>query len=270
MDFISPKLTVKADKAVTGTDVKSGDEEVFFTASEQYDEAVLYEELNRRLKALEKSLEEDSHELESIRQKAAAFRLYVEEHNEVLTRIEWLERLYRAKECLEREAAPDEAARLLVELAPVQSSPMKNALLEKLSAVRSEAQSIVMEKAMVEAGEVFVNLGKYGRQWVLEQVGTDGTMDEVRKSAAELETSVEELNGAEDSVELQNRLDQLPLHSFHELSSVQKAAVAKQLLSSNSNWGGLAALEREIGHWVKKAAGKETIEAADLEKYIKD
>lgn len=272
MDFISGKLAVTARQDAAGEEAVIMDEQVYFTASEQQDEAALYADLHSRLGKLEASVVVDSEGLDKIREAAAGFRLSLEEWNEIKLRIDWLERLYNVSEELEGDVSPLEASQLLSSLAPVQACPLKAELMAKLQTMTSDSIEDAMQRALAEAGDDFVNLGSVGREFVLAKAGED--VERIRELSRELESVVSELSNVETAALLVGKMETLPLQSLQQLSSDHKITVAGKLLEQH-DWNGLAALDRSIGKLVhqldeEQSVSKETLEAVEIKKYIQE
>ncbi|KAB7706671.1 hypothetical protein F9802_10790 [Bacillus aerolatus] len=236
-------------------------ENIYFTFEENIDEQILYRKLNERLSALESSVKTNNQELAFIHQAAGSFKMALEEKEEVIIRIDWLRRLYEAKEAISSVDTKEEADYLRRLIASVQTCPMKNELVEKIDSLEQSLPSgmqapvelsrhqKLMEKAIREAGDVFINLGKTGREHVitgvLERFGNQANVERVKEQSATLEESVKSLLEVKGSAELISRLEQLPLASFSELSIGRKKALAERLLK-NGNWDGLASIDRMI------------------------
>lgn len=234
---------------------------VRFTFTGSVDERNLYSNLNKRLSILETSLEIDKEELNAIQQESDSFRVSIEEKEEVLLRIDWLRRLYEVKEAIQSVETKEHAEQLRTKIASVQTCPMKNELLVKLdSLVKSlpseqteqpqlSPEQELMEKAIVEAGDAFINLGRAGREYVvtkvIEEFGGDVPVASIQEAVSALEEQVARLAGIDDVEELQTQLETLPLSNYSRLSSERKQMVADQLIE-NKQWKGLASLDRLI------------------------
>jgi hypothetical protein len=234
---------------------------VRFTDTESVDERNLYSNLNKRLTILETSLEIDKKELNAIQQESDSFRVSIEEKEEVMLRIDWLRRLYEVKEAIQSVETKEHAEQLRTKIASVQTCPMKNELLAKLdSLVKSlpseqteqpqlSPEQELMEKAIVEAGDAFINLGRAGREYVvtkvIEEFGKDVPVASIQEAVSALEEQVARLAGIDDVEELQTQLETLPLSNYSRLSSERKQTVAEKLIE-NRQWKGLASLDRLI------------------------
>ncbi|MEC2071343.1 hypothetical protein [Alkalihalophilus marmarensis] len=243
-----------------------------FTYTGCIDETALYDDINRKLIELEKSLEIDNVELETIKVLASEFKVSTEFKEEILMRIDWLERLYKAKEEIGSIDTLEKAKQLRRLISPVQTCPMKQQLmtliaeleqsLSEAHLVPSEIQSEhrLMEESLEEAGDVFLNLGKVGRESVIADVisrfGENTSIDIITEMAEELEQRVKALSEEENHNELLVELEQLPLKSFAELTKGRKASIVKNLIKQ-SKWSGLAALDRQIAQLDRSLAKKE-------------
>lgn len=234
---------------------------VRFTFTGSIDESNLYNDINKRLSILETSLEIDKEELNAIQQENDNFRASIEEKEEVMLRIDWLRRLYEVKEAIQSVETKEHAEQLRTKIASVQTCPMKNELLAKLdSLVKSlpseqteqpqlSPEQELMEKAIVEAGDAFINLGRAGREYVindlLKKLGGDVPVASIQEAVSALEEQVARLAGIDDVEELQTQLETLPLSNYSRLSSERKQTVAEKLIE-NRQWKGLASLDRLI------------------------
>ncbi|MDV2886367.1 hypothetical protein RYX45_14350 [Alkalihalophilus pseudofirmus] len=253
-----------------------------FTYTGSVDELDLFNEVNRKLIELEKSFEVKNTELESIRILAMEFRVSTEYKEEVLTRINWLQRLYKAKEEIGSIDTLEKVKQLRKLISPVQTCPMKQQLmtliteleqsLPEADLIQSEftSEQRLMEKAIVEAGDVFINLGKVGRESVIieviSQYGEDARIDIVTEMAAVLEQRVKSLSEEENHTELLMKLEQLPLGSMAGLTKDRKASIVK-ILMKQRKWNGLAALDRDIAR-LNHSIAKEEQEKEEAEHTI--
>lgn len=243
-----------------------------YTFMESADEGQLYKNLNERLTTLEISLIIDAEIIDAIIDDAKGFRLLLDEKEEVLMRIDWLERLDKVQQNLSNVQTIEEAQRLNRLISSCQTSPLKNHLITKLdelalSLPSDEIQSVkmtdaeaLMEKAIENAGNSFINLGTAGRNFiitdVLKRFGKKATIKTVQKHTKELEQRVEVIMAINESDKLIKQLDSLPIPLFHTLSAERKGRIAETLLENN-NWNGLASLDRMIAHLDKAITNEE-------------
>lgn len=232
-----------------------------FTYTGSIDEKKLYHAISTRLIALETSLDINRAELEAINNMAKEFQTITDEKDEVLLRIDWLHRLYQTKEEIGFVDTKEKAKYLSRLLAHVQTCPLKKQLMveldlleqtlpeEKIAVIVPSINEQIMERAIEEIGELFINLGKVGREFVitsvLEKFGDNANVDNVKESAFSIEQRVSVLSKVTDPAELIASLEQLPLQSFVDLNNDRKEEVAKRLFEQNK-WNGLAALDRRI------------------------
>ncbi|PID02457.1 hypothetical protein CSV67_09145 [Sporosarcina sp. P2] len=232
----------------------------YYTVTPSRDEAAIYQELNERLTKLETSIDVQIEELQEIEKASTELIINVEAKGEVELRIDWLKRLCDVKEALPFVSSYTEAKRLRTMLSPVQTCPMKSELLKALDglvvSLPDETESIllsardkVMEVAIEQSGEDFVNLGKAGREYVindlLKKFGDVVPMHAIQEAVLLLENQVVDLTEIEDTQTLQLQLVTLPLFSYLRLSSERKQVVAEELIE-NRKWKGLASLDRLI------------------------
>lgn len=233
-------------------------EEVTLTYTENTNEEKLYKELSHRLIELERSLEVNKEELQSISELANSFQTSMDEKEEILLRIDWLNRLYRVKEEVTEIDTNEKAKQLRRLLSPVQTCPLKKQLMgeiEKLEKSFPEEKVPVtleqqlMERAIEEVGADFINLGKAGREYVVAEAinenGEFATVTHIKDLTLTLEKSVERLKKCNSQAELVSQLEQLPLRLFNSLDANRKAAIAEHLCEIKK-WNGLAALDRMI------------------------
>lgn len=246
--------------------------ELNYTYTGTADEKKLYNEINNRLNLLEKDLTMGTMELETINSMASEFKLAVDEKNEVFLRIEWLRRMYKVKEDIKAIDTKESATRIRRSLAPIHTCPFKNDLLsllvsleESLPSEENESVQLtgveaLMSKALEEAGDSFINLGKVGRDSVIRDVfnqfGKKATIEAVQEHTKALEQRVDTLTAIKESKELIKQLDNLPIPSFHALSTERKGRIAETLLE-NSKWNGSASLDRMIAHLDKGITNEE-------------
>lgn len=237
-----------------------------FTITESIDEKKLFDTINTKLIALETKIEIDIVELNAISKMVEEFRIAIDEKEELHLRIDWLKRLYQAKEEIQAVDNKEKAKRLRKLIISVQTCPLKQQLLSKLDELEqslNEENAILaefsreqqlMEKAIKEAGDVFINLGKVGREFViasvLQQFGERTSMDSVKENAVAIEQRVTMLAELNDPDEMISCLKQLPLSSFNQLKTSIKEEIAKRLIDHNK-WNGLSALDRQIVHLEK-------------------
>lgn len=260
-----------AGSAVAGFEPLLVDGKIQYTFMESMDEGKLYVDLNKRLTILEVSLTIDREVLQTITDDAKGFRLLVDEKEEVIMRIGWLECLDTVQQGLGDVQTKEEAQKLLKLIASCQTSPLKNQLTTELNqltqSLPQETETVqmtdaeaLMEKAIEGAGNAFINLGKAGRDSViadvLKQTGKKATMEAVQEHTKALERRVEALTAIKESSELIKQLDSLPIPSFHALPAERKGRIAESLLENNK-WNGLASLDRMIAHLDKAITNEE-------------
>lgn len=239
------------------------DDQIRYTFMENEDEGQLYVDLNERLMGLEILLTVDSEALQPIIEDAKGFRLLQDEKEEVLMRIDWLQRLYKVQQRLSDLQTIEEAEENKRLISPCQTSPLKNHLLTKLDALAQSLPSeqveevqmtdaeVLMDKAIEEAGNSFINLGKVGREIIvqeaLEKFGSNVSIDYIQEATKSLEQQVAQLAKAENEEAFQTQLVNLPLLHYANLSAERKQMVTEQLMDKR-NWKGLASLDRMILH----------------------
>lgn len=232
-----------------------------FTFTESLDESKTYSVINQRLNELEASLSVDNGKLASLQQEVYSFRMTNDEKEEVLLRINWLRRLYEVEEKIQTVTTKEASVNLRETISSIHTCPLKNELITKLDSLvktlpseqknqlQLSPEEELMKKAIEMGEDTFINLGKVGRehviQTVVKQFGEKATVDEVQKAAVVLERKVKSLAGFSDPSVLIDLLEQLPLNNFIGLDSGRKEKIAVLLLELKE-WNGLAALDRRI------------------------
>lgn len=232
----------------------------YYTVTAAIDETPIYQELNLRLTQLETSTDIHEEELQAIEQSSANLVINVEAKEEVQLRVDWLKRLYEVKGSLSTVSTSKEIERLRVLLRPVQTCPLKTELLTTLDDIAetlpAEVEPVtlsafdrVMELAIEKAGDGFINLGKAGREHIvndlLEKFREDASVASIRVAVSALESEVNGLAEVKDAQTLQAKLEALPLSNYSRLSLERKQLVTEQLVASRQ-WKGLASLDRLI------------------------
>lgn len=233
-----------------------------FTFTGYMNEKTLYTDISTKLHTLETSLDADHEELDTIICLAEQLQFAHEEKEEVITRINWLQRLYKAKVDIRSVDTNEKLKQLRNLISPVQTCPLKKQLLDEMDRLEASLQDaepsarkepivmeLLMEKAFGEAGDMFINLGKAGREYVVSEVwkqhGDEANIDHVRKCASQLEERVNTLTDLKDRNELIAELDQLPLIVYSSLDAVRKERIAERLMNEKE-WAGLYSLDRRI------------------------
>lgn len=115
--------------------------------------------------------------------------------------------------------------------------------------IEKTAKEKLMEFAIEKVGDDFINLGKAGREYVindlLKKLGEVVPVESIQEAVSTLEHQVSSLAEINDVQELQVQLKTLPLSNYRLLSSERKQMIAEQLIESNQ-WKGLASLDRLI------------------------
>lgn len=247
-----------------------------FTFTGVIDEETLIATLHHKLIGLEASNKMNQSELELIISLAEEIKINHEGKEEILTRIDWLQRLYQAKDEIESVDTKEKAAQIQNLIAPVQICPMKNQLMAELQLMVSKLSEkeiatadssmfqLLLEKANQEAGDLFVNLGKTGREYVIEEVlkrfGDSSSVDHVKEYAANLEQNVQSLLQVTERYEMIPKLEQFPLPLFSDFDNSRKDKVVDRLIEEGG-WNGLFSLDRKISQLNKD------IEKEEREKY---
>jgi len=251
-----------------------------FTFTGFIDDQKLYSDLNTMLHTLETSIDVDDKRLDTIICLAEQFQYASDEKEEVLTRITWLQRLYKAKAEINTVDSKEQLKQLRNLIIPVQTCPLKKHLQDEIDQLEASLQDVetsthnqpsgmatLLEKAVEEAGAMFINLGKAGREYVIAEVwkqhGDHTNIDDVRHFTSQLEQRVQTLLDLTDRSELISELEQLPLPVFTSLDAVSKERVVDVLIH-DKGWTGLYSLDRRI----KQV--KDAIDREEREKYEKE
>lgn len=251
--------SVPYSKAQQLTDISLSKGYTFTYTAFVEDKKQLYKDINKRLIILETSLNKDNEELESIY--SWATELLNEEREEVFLRLNWLKQLYKIKDEIEFVDTKEKVNQLRRSISTVQTCPMKKQIMSELDELEQllpeeeltpndmSTEQLLMEKSIEEAGEVFINLGKSGREFVisnvLKQNGENATIESIRESSFTLENRIKKLIEIDDLKEFIDLLEQLPIRSFSSLNGKVKKNIAKQLIEVKG-WNGFASLERRI------------------------
>lgn len=274
--------SLPSSKAVPVNGISLTNKDFEFTYTASVDEKKLYKDISMRLIALEKSQDVNKKELEAINHMVEGFQIAIDEKEEILLRIDWLHRLYKVKEEIEFVDTKEKVYALQTVIATVQTCPMKNELMAELNSLEQSlpsgvedsemlsSEQLLMEKAIEEAGDVFINLGKAGREFViadvLNQFGDDSSIANVKECAIALEKRVESLSEVSERIELITHLEQLPLPTFTVLEAERKEKIMDHLIET-SKWNGLTSLDRNIAQ-LDKAITKEELEQYEKENAI--
>lgn len=249
----------------------------YYTVTASQDETPIYQKLNERLTRLETSTDVQVEELQAIEKASTELIINVEAKGEIELRIDWLKRLYDVKDALHTVSTYAETKRLRAKLSPVQTCPLKSELLTALDRLAesipaetepafSSANERVMEFAIEQAGDGFINLGKAGREHVVKDVlkefGEDVPVASIQEAVSALERQVAGLAEIEDAKTLQKQLETLPLPSYAVLSTERKQMVAEQLMQSRQRKG-LASLSRLIHQLDAKLSAAEEQEQSE-------
>jgi len=262
-------------------DLHSTEKLFAFTFTGYINEKSLYTDINTKLNTLETSINVDHKELETIIRLAQQLQLVNDEKEEIHTRITWLQRLYKAKAEMNTVDSKEQLKQLRNLIIPVQTCPLKKQLQAEIDQLEASLQDVetstykqpsgmeaLLEKAVEEAGAMFINLGRAGREYVIAEVlkqhGDDTNIDHVRHFTSELEQQrVQTLLDLTDRGELISELEQLPLPVFSSLDAVSKERVVDVLIH-DKGWTGLYSLDRRI----KQV--KDAIDREEREKYEKE
>lgn len=234
------------------------DESLKYTSTIVVDEIGLYEDLNIRLMELEKALDIDVEALQSIIDDTSKMMIRWGEKNELLLRINWLERLLKVQQEINNVTTYKQADELRIYISSCQTSPLKKQLQERLDDLLEALPQESIEKTDIEqlmnfaienVGDDFINLGKSGREEVINrlytQFGVNVPVNKIQDEVTALEEKVARLVKVEDIQILRDQLETLPLSNYPRLSSERKQVVTEQLMESRQ-WKGLASLDRLI------------------------
>lgn len=244
--------------AVDSIDALLADKKFNYTSMAVSDEMALYNAINVRLIELEKALEIDTAVLQSIIEDTSKMMIQLDEKEELFLRINWLERLLKVEQEIDDVETYDQANELHRYIFNCQTSPLKKQLQDRLEellatlpqeVIEKTDAEILMEKAIENAGDDFINLGKAGREHVindlLEKFGEDVPVASIQEAVSALEHEVNALSEIEDVQGLQDQLETLPLSNYPRLSLERKQIVVEQLIE-NRQWKGLSSLDRLV------------------------
>jgi hypothetical protein len=254
--------------------------ELKYTFTEKIDEEKLYSDITMKLSFLEKSDTKDKGKLELVASLAGGFQTAFIKKEEILLRIEWLNRLYKVQEEINSAGTKDQVKELKKYLSVVQTCPLKKQLVEKLNNIELSLfqeetapvsfNNLLMTKSIESAGASFLNLGKMGREFVINDVirgfGLNASVEKVAECAEALEESVKRLLEIQDTAKLINQLEKLPLPAFTSLKAASKKAVVTYLIK-NAKWNGLLDLDNAISE-INNDINKEEIEKENAKNII--
>lgn len=257
-------LPSSSGSAITEEHTKQN--EIYYTAYESQDEKEIYDLLNKGLTKLETATMLHEEDLAAIEAAAEDIVLSIELKEEIVLRIDWMKRLYEAQQDLSTISTVNEAQQLRSLIAPVQTCPLKGRLSTELTEIIATLPNVskqveksafdqLMEHAINQAGEEFINLGSVGRAQVVEELlsknGPEASVESIQVATAKLEQQVVELQGITHLRDMKRKLEALPLPSFAQLAEERKDLVTSKLIE-NSTWLGLASLDRMI-HQLNRA-----------------
>lgn len=244
--------------AVDSIDALLADKKFNYTSMAVSDEMALYNAINVRLIELEKALEIDTAVLQSIIEDTSKMMIQLDEKEELLLRINWLERLLKVEQEIDGVKTHRQANELHRYIFNCQTSPLKKQLQDRLEelleilpqeVIEQTVTEKLMEFAIENAGNDFINLGKAGREDIVnrlfEQFGEDVPVKKIQDEVVALEERVARLTEINDVEELQAQLEVLPLSNYPSLSDERKQMVAEELIEFRQ-WKGLALLDRLI------------------------
>lgn len=244
--------------AVDSIDALLADKKFNYTSMAVSDEMALYNAINVRLIELEKALNIDLDVLQAIIEDTSQMVFRWDEKEELLLRINWLNRLYKVQQEIYEVTTHDRAKELHSHISPCQTSPLKKQLQDRLDdllstlpkeVIEKTAKEKLMEFAIEKVGDDFIDLGKAGREFMindlLQKFSEDVPVASIQEAVSALERQVDSLVDIEDAQALQVQLEALPLSNYLRLSSERKQMVAEQLIESNQ-WKGLVSLDRLI------------------------
>lgn len=230
----------------------------YYTSTAVSDEIALYNDLNARLIDLEMALEINADALQAITEDTSKMVIRWDEKEELLLRINWLNRLHKVQQEINDVTTYEHVKKLRSHISSCQTSPLKKQLQDRLDdllarlpqeVIEKTATEKLMELAIEQAGDDFINLGKAGREYVvkdsLKKFGEDVPVASIQEAVSALECQVDSLAEIEDVQTLQNQLEALPLSNYPHLTAERKQTVAEQLVE-NKQWKGLASLDRLI------------------------
>lgn len=260
--------------AVGINEIPSLDRTYNYTFTGKANEEHLYNELNARLKKIERATDMNRDELNSILSETEVFQLPKDEKEELNLRFDWLDRLYHVKENIETIKTRNDAEKFRRSLSSVQTCPMKSELMSELTLIEESLpeEDLIFEElsngellknqVFEEGNDAFINLGTAGREYIIKttinEYGEDADTEKVIGSAIKLEKKASQLTEISDRIELAEHLNQLPLVSYSELIESRKEEVVDRLIEVGK-WNGLAHLDRQILH-IDRAITKEELE----------
>jgi len=221
------------------------------------DEKLVYKNLSNRLIDIENKVDIEREKVTNIESEAKQMMLAIDEREELLMRCQWLFNLYTVKEQITSITTINELISLRSKISSVQTCPLKKELTEHLKTLEQTLEPRVVElsvrdtliEEVFESGnETFINLGKAGREYVLDTLlanDSNVTVEQVIAESEELEQSVQQLKGISDIVTFEAAITKLPLASLVKLTENQHQEVISEL-HENATWNGLFSLDRVL------------------------
>lgn len=237
------------------------------------DEALVYKDLSSRLIDIETKIDIEQEKVTEIETEAKQMMLAIDEKQELLMRCQWLFSLCTVKEQIDSITTMNELKSLSSKISSVQTCPLKKELMEQLSAleqtlepevVEHSAKDAIIEAVFEEGNETFINLGKVGRDHVLDTLfASDSavTVEQVIAASEELEQSVEHLKGINYLEHFDAAITKLPLASLERLTEDHRKEVVQEL-HENAKWNGLFSLDRMVLQLIKQFERNATAEQA--------
>lgn len=208
--------------AVDSIDALLADKKFNYTSMAVSDEMALYNTINVRLIELQKALNIDLDVLQAIIEDTSQMVFRWDEKEELLLRINWLNRLYKVQQEIDEVTTHDRAKELHSHISTCQTSPLKKQLQDRLDdllstlpkeVIEKTAKEKLMEFAIEKVGDDFINLGRAGREYVindlLKKLGEDVPVASIQETVSTLEEQVARLAEIDDVQALQDQLDTL-------------------------------------------------------------
>ncbi|WP_067730234.1 hypothetical protein [Oceanobacillus damuensis] len=281
MDFSTLPSSV-ATKEIT--EFPTEDDKYYVTYTAKIDEQKLYNELSNRLGTLELSLNINIKELNDIEILVNDIHISIDLKDELLFRINWVNKLYLAKEKIAFIDSMDKAKEVNRLITPVQICPLKTSIMKELdtfvkslsdeyTAPEMSPEQNLMAKSIEEAGNEFINLGKTGREYVVAEVidkyHNGATVEAVKEKTTALEDSIKELTDRKDKKVLLETLKKIPLVNFATIPTERIDIILDQLIQSEP-WNGLASLDRLIKQLDRNITHQERVKAEQKIKSLRD
>lgn len=215
-----------------------------FTSEWAINEDNIYKALNERLMLIERSLNPSIEEIGKVESDSQQIQLLVDERHNLSLRIKGVRSLLVAKEQMSKFRFSNEVKAMIQSISFVSDSPLKQEIGDHLQILSEQLPedkqdfhetpiARLMNIAIEEAGNDFINHGKNGREYIVNKVflelGKDASPRAIQLEAQNLKNDIEKLFGLDSSIEVLNCMIRLPLKNYHNLTLSMQEEIAKRI-----------------------------------------